>query len=139
AVTSPYITAGDAELWGTPDSEGVYNVQITVTDAEGKTTTQTFPYAVRAMHVRGSDMLPAGTRGIPYYSKLRVLGGNASSYTTGIVGGSLPAGLFLNTSANDVGGTPTENGNFSVDILYTDGSGKTFRRRHFPNISGGTS
>jgi hypothetical protein len=123
-AVGPYITPLDAEIWGTPDTPGTYNVQVTVTDADGATSTQTFLLKVSTLYGWFSDSLSSGTRGVPYNRTLRVIGGTGT-YTASVIGGFLPAGLLRNALA--VSGTPTENGSFYPEFLFTDALGATLQ------------
>lgn len=135
-VTSPYITPADVELYGASNVAGTYNVTLTVTDADGKTVSQTFPVKVGNLHVRGSDFLPNGTRGVPYSKTLRVLGG-APPYTVSLVQGSLPSGLSL--SGMVVSGTPLEGGSFNPIFRFKDSGPETLQQREFLFVSEGSS
>ena len=132
-TTSPYISAGDLELWGTPTAVGTYNVQITVTDANGITTTQMFPLKVSVLFVDGADYLPAGTRGTAYSKTLRVLGGTAPYSVTQLPGSILPSGLSL--AGMLVSGTPTENGFFNGELEFSDSSSNSLQITSYFNIN----
>ena len=143
-VTSSGITPTDVELIGAPTALGTFSVQVSVTDGNNKSATQSFPLKVTALFVDGSDYLPGGTRGGAYSKLLRVLGGSPASgnplYGAQINQGVLPEGLGL--SGMTVSGTPVENGNFGPQILYTDHAGPTANTLHITNyfnIGDGTS
>jgi len=63
--------------------------------------------------------LPGGTVGVAYSQPLAATGGT-TPYTWSIVGGSLPAGLALNTSTGLISGTPTTPGTSSFTAQVVD-------------------
>ncbi len=142
-LMTSYITPGDVEIWGSPTATGVYNVTLTVTDAEGKTGTQTFPLRVSTLLMRPN--LANGTVSTPYSSRLRVFGGVAP-YSVSQTSGRLPLGLSLNTTevapgVFEVTGTPTESGNGVFNLLFdfADSGAETLRATSFLNIGTGSS
>ncbi len=138
--TTNYVGAGSVELWGTPSATGLFNVQVTATDLLNASVTQIFPLFVSAMD--HTPNLPNGLLGASYNATLRVIGGNAASYSRTLVQGTLPAGLTLNSGTGLITGTPTENGNFNPVWLFTDASGATLRHSEnlfINNVAGGIS
>jgi uncharacterized protein (TIGR03437 family) len=144
----PFATPGDLILLGTPLATGTFTLQVTVTDATGVTSQQTFPLIVSKLMVDGGDFLPGGTRGVAYSKLLRVLGGtpavgsplygaaiNTRIAPPNYVG--LPNGLSL--AGMTVSGTPGENGGFSPQIRFTDSAGNALNRTESFFIGGGTS
>src|SRR6185295_17032910 len=117
-----WIAPNDAELWGRPTATGTYNVQLTVTDANGKSATNTFPLKVSAL--LQTNTLLNGALGAPYASTVRVIGGTGP-YTVARTGGSLPAGLTLNSGTLVLNGTATESGFFSPQLTFTDAASHT--------------
>ncbi len=140
-VTSSYVTPGDAEVWGSPTATGAYNATFTVTDAEGKTATQTFPIRVSTLLLRHQ---PNGTVATPFSNPLRVLGGVAP-FTVSMTSGRLPLGLTLNTTEVTPGvfavtGTPTESGSVVNPVYeFADSGSATLRATSFLYISPGSS
>ncbi|HUR20303.1 MAG TPA: putative Ig domain-containing protein, partial [Vicinamibacterales bacterium] len=136
-VTSRSTTPGDAELWGTPTVTGLFNVEVTVTDATGATASNTFP--LRVSTLVQTNFLSLGGNGLintPYSRTMRVIGGTLP-YTVAQTSGLLPAGLTLNTSTLVVSGTPTESGGFSTQFTFTDAGGpaQTLPAFNFYNIT----
>jgi hypothetical protein len=137
-VTTPGNAPNDAELWGVPSVAGSYNVRVTATDANGKTSTQVFPILVSNLQVLPGDVLTPGTRGVPYSRNLRVVGG-VGPWSVIRTGGTLPAGLSL--SGMTVSGTPLENGGFSPVFTFTDSAGNTsvsVQNFNIGNVNGAT-
>ena len=121
ANTSSNVSPGDVEIWGVPQVVGSYTVQLTLTDANSASTTQSFPFKVSALDQNPG--LPGGTLGTAYSQPLRVLGGTGP-YAVTQVGGAFPDGITLNAGAMTVGGTPLETGNgnfiFGPILRFTD-------------------
>ena len=139
-VTSSYVAAQGAELWGTPTAEGTYTVELTITDSSLPKASATiiFPLKVSVLTVDGSDFLPYGTIGVPYSKTLRVLGGNGP-YTVSQLAGAFPDGLSFNAAAFLVSGTPLENGNFNTAFQFNDSSGNSFQVSDYYSIGDGSS
>ena len=68
--------------------------------------------------------LPGGTQYAPYSATLAASGG-LTPYTWSISGGSLPAGLMLNTSTGVIYGTATTAGTFNFTVEVTDSAAAT--------------
>ena len=135
-ATDSWITPGDAELWGTPTAAGEYSVKITVTDATGVSTTNTFPLRVSRLQL--STGLANGKLAVPYSSKLRVLGGS-SEYSLK-ASGYAPSGLGLNDSSFSVSGTPSESGtDFFETLQFADTAGNALTLNDYFSIAGAGS
>ena len=135
-----WITPGDAEIWGTPTTVGDYDVQVTLTDANGETTSNTFRMHITPLWFR--DRLGSGTINVPYSSKLNVWGGKLP-YSVVHTGGVLPAGLAFDTGTFTLSGTPLENGQFNFSFnpvfRFTDADGNTLQDHSYFDISAGAS
>jgi hypothetical protein len=125
---------GSALVWGIPQAAGNYSPQITVTDANGVTTTQTFPFHVSVLD---ADFAPSGTINVAYSAKLRVLGGTAPYTAVPTAYTNLPDGLTYTPSTFLLAGTPLEtSGNFNLTNQYSDSAGNTLWRESFFTING---
>ncbi len=135
ATSSQGLTPGNAELWGVPDTLGSSNIQVTVTDADGNSATQSFTLAVSPLQLQFGFV--NGIRGVPYSGTLRLIGGTGP-YSEQQIVGTYPGGLTLNGLV--MSGTPLENGRFNVEILYSDSASHTVRQNTGITISdSGTS
>ncbi|HXA50752.1 MAG TPA: Ig domain-containing protein, partial [Candidatus Acidoferrum sp.] len=132
-VTSGYLWGGDAELWGTASATGTYNITITVTDANGLVTTQTFPLKISPLEQFWEGTLPNGTRGSAYSKVLRVLGGTGTGYTATVLGGQMPTGVTI--SGLTASGTPVENGFFNGQLRFTDSASNSLSITNYFNIA----
>jgi len=137
-VTSSWVIPGDFELWGTPTAVGTYNVQLSVTDATGATTTNILPLKVSSLGIDYSTELPNGTIGSVYSNKFRVLGGS-NSYSASVVGGELADGISLNSSSLLVSGTPLENGSFFASFQFADTAAHTLQSTNYYRVGAGAS
>lgn len=137
-VTSSWVTPGDFELWGNPTALGTFNVQLTVTDLTGATTTSILPLSVSGLLLDYSTDLPNGALSSPYSNKFRILGGS-SSYSASLVGGELADGLSLNSKSLVVSGTPLENGSLFASFQFADTASHTLQATNYYTISAGAS
>lgn len=64
--------------------------------------------------------LKSGSVGIAYSETITAQGGSGTGYTYAVSGGSLPAGLSLNSSTGVISGTPTTLAVYSFTIKVTD-------------------
>lgn len=134
--TSAYLTPGDAQLVGAPTAFGTYPVTVSITDATGSTTSNTF--ALRVSGLLNREQLHNGTVGMPYSVKFRPIGGEPP-YTVAKIGGQLPVGLDFDPATLLVTGTPLERGFFSAVFRFTDALGETLQQSDFFSIGGGPS
>ena len=68
-----------------------------------------------------TNTLPDGTVGTAYSQTLTATG--TAPITWNVAGGTLPAGLHLNTSTGEIGGTPTTAGTFSFTVKAENNTG----------------
>jgi hypothetical protein len=140
-ITGNNTTPGDAEVWGTPTVTGLFNVEVTVTDATGAAATNTFPLRVSTL-LQTTSLSQGGNAPLnsPFSRSLRVIGGTLP-YTVTQVGGTLSAGLTLDSNTLVANGTPVESGNFNPRLVYTDAGGpaQTLQATNNYTISGAGS
>jgi hypothetical protein len=120
---------------GTPAIEGVYPVQVEVTDSSAPPRTDqrevivTVYEPTEELAIVTNSPLPAATSGSPYDVQFKASGGNNASYTWALELGSapLPGGLTLNATTGILSGTPTASAGtqFSFSIQVTDADGDT--------------
>jgi type II secretory pathway pseudopilin PulG len=92
---------------------------VTLTDANGVTTTRSLTLTVYAAPSITPTTLPGGPKGTAYSQTLTASGGTGSytwSYT-----GNLPTGL--NQTAGVISGNPSKKGNYSFTVIVTDANG----------------
>lgn len=131
-----WLSPGDGVLIGTPLALGNYNVQVTVTDANGAQATSILPLRVSQLYLNPYPV--GGTIDVPYSERLRVIGGDLP-YTASLFSGTLPVGVTLDGSSLLMSGTPIENGSFSPDFSVTDRTGHGYRVRPGLFFGGGSS
>jgi hypothetical protein len=113
--------SANCTLTGTPTTAGSYPVTIIATDSSNPANTTTGSVTITINSASVTLKLtspPAGTVGTPYIGSIGVSGGTAP-YTCSLVGGTLPAGLTLNSNCS-LSGTPTTAGTSSVTVKATD-------------------
>jgi hypothetical protein len=126
-VTSRDTAPGHAELFGNPGTLGTFNVQLTVTDATGATSTNTFPLTVSPL-APDADNEDDANLGTAYQRNYRVIGGTAP-YTASLLGHSYPAGMTLTNLT--VSGSPLEDGLFLPVLNAADSAAHVFHGQDF--------
>ncbi len=142
-ITSTYINPGDAEIYGIPQTAGVYNALITVTDATGLSTSLNVPLKIGVLAVRSqisnSGSMANGTINLPYTFQLRPIGGTAPYSIQQLVNSKLPTVLSVNNTTLVVSGIPTENVSLSPTFRYADSAGNTSNLTNSIAIGNATS
>jgi hypothetical protein len=118
--TASGLISGTATLSG-----AATNYTVTVTDAEGATSSQTFTLIINEallVLVQTGDVL----LGQSTYSTITpvIASGGTGSYTYSI-SPSLPGGLSFNTSSGQISGTPSQLTDSTYMVTVTDSSGAT--------------
>ncbi len=134
-----WISPGDGAISGVPSVAGDYTVVITVTDGDGKQSTNSFPLHVSPLANRTDWPNPHATIGVPMDVAIRVIGGS-TPYSGTLVAGRLPEGVSLNPSTLRLTGTPVESGSFNATFLFTDSSSpqtQTLRTTVYFNVNSG--
>jgi chitodextrinase len=111
------LNSGTGDISGTPTTTGTSVFIVEVTDAGLRTDTESLSISVYDPLVITTTSLSDGEPGIPYNETLAATGGLAP-YSWGIINGTLPNGLSLNSGTGDITGTPTTAGtsNFTVEV-----------------------
>ena len=114
AYTYSWSPTGGTAATATGLSAGTYTV--TVTDANGCTTTQSFTLTQPTAVTLAGAALSGGKVGVAYSQTVAATGASGSySYSSA----TLPAGLSLSTGGT-LSGTPTTAGSFNISITATD-------------------
>jgi hypothetical protein len=107
-------------ITGTPTASGTSTVTIQVIDAAGISQSRPFVFAIGAVLSITTASLPSSPTGAPYFAHLSASGGDGN-YVWTAIGAPLPPGItFLSTIGSFVG-TPTQAGQYSIQITLTDG------------------
>ncbi len=153
SVTKGVLPAGlglDANtgiITGTAATLGTYSFIITATDADSRTTTQTYSITVSAStggtatdntapSILTATLNNAAT-GISYQQMISAKGGRIP-YKFTISSGALPAGLSLNADTGIISGVPTNIGTYSFIVTVTDVDNKTGTQTYTVNVGGGS-
>ncbi|WP_298435884.1 DUF4082 domain-containing protein [Geobacter sp.] len=107
-------TIGSSGL-ATAVSPGSTTISATLSGVTGSTTltVQATPLTITTASLAG------GTQGVPYTATVAASGG-IPPYTWSVAGGSLPAGLTLNSATGGISGTPTATGTFNFTVGVAD-------------------
>jgi len=132
------FNASTREITGTPTVAGNFTPVLTATDAEGRTAT--INYAIRVLNPLAlpAKTLADGNVGISYPAEiLPAATGGVGPYT--YVAANLPAGLTFNTTTRAITGTPTQAGNYSINLTATDAEGKKVSTAYALRVIGALS
>jgi hypothetical protein len=119
------LNSVQGRIGGTPTTAGTSSFSIQVNDSQGLTATKAFSLTITGtLTITSSSPLPAATVSANYSQTLQATGG-AVPYVWTLIGGSLPAGLSLNSATGGITGTPTASGPASFTIRITDANQAT--------------
>jgi len=111
------------EISGVPTVAGTWSFMVHLADSSyaGCGDARAFTLTVHETPpvVITTQSLPGGCQNAPYSAMLEASGGVAP-YTWSIASGSLPAGLWLDSSTGEIGGTPLTAGTASFTVEVTD-------------------
>lgn len=127
AASHGTATANGTTITYTPAAgySGTDSFSYTATNATGTSAAATVTVTVTAPTLAfapATGTLTAGTAGIAYGTTI-VASGGTGPYTYTFTG-ALPAGLSLDGDGT-ISGTPSENGNYSINVTATDAYGAT--------------
>ncbi len=110
---------------GTPILVGTSSFTVRIQDAAGQSATNALSITISSFNVPNitTTTLQEGTVGQGYNQTLHATGG-LGALTWSVTGGSLPAGLTLN-SAGTISGTPAAADNSNFTVTATDTFGQT--------------
>ena len=128
AMPDGLALATDGTVSGVPTTPGTTTAAVQLVDGLGRATSGEVSLSVveSGVPVFLDTELPAGQVGVGFQYVLRVVGGTGT-YTWSVVGGSLPAGLTLDTTTGRVGGTPGTSATGSVTVRAQDTTGVVTR------------
>ncbi len=109
------------QITGTPTQSGTFTVAVTATDAGNpqQTATRNFTLTVNpATLVLPATTLTAAQVGTEYTATIPAATGGTTPITYSATG--LPEGLSFNPVTRQITGTPTQFGNFTIEVTATD-------------------
>jgi hypothetical protein len=118
------LNSASGVISGTPTQSGAFSLTIQAKDSAGvpqiatKTLSLNVAAAVTPVQITTAS-LSGGQANSPYGATLSASGGT-TPYTWSLASGSLPAGLTLNASTGQIGGTPTQAGTSSFTVQVKD-------------------
>ncbi|WP_113639208.1 putative Ig domain-containing protein [Nubsella zeaxanthinifaciens] len=128
------FNANTREITGTPTGAGNFSITLTVTDAEGRTATNTYALSVTGALNLATASLPNGTVGTAYpVQTLPAVTGGTAPYTYTAI--NLPAGLTFNPATRELSGTPTLGGNYTFSINATDAANNSVTTNYQVNVT----
>jgi hypothetical protein len=127
------VSPPNAILAGAPSAPGTFRFALRVDDSTGNfgvvdKTLVVSPLRIAPINSRATlqAIMPPARAGAPYSFTFTSLTGRAPFTFTPLAGTYLPAGMSL-SPAGVLSGTPTDAGNFGLNLLITDADGKTLR------------
>jgi hypothetical protein len=116
------IAATTGIISGTPGTAGVFNFNLTATDAESRTAGKALSITVVPPPLSLAPVPPLdGIKGSSFNYQLVATEG-APPYTWSVTSGAFPAGLNLNSATGRISGVPTVSGIFSFAVTVRDQS-----------------
>jgi hypothetical protein len=106
---------------GTPTAAGQYPVTFHLEDVSGFTATKELAIMVTTAPLDiTTATLPAGTSGSAYPKTTLAATGGIKPYTWGVIAGTLPPGIGLNTASGVLNGIPQAKGIFTFSLQLSD-------------------
>ncbi len=133
----PGLALANGVFGGTPTTAGTYPITIQVSDSSAPASTASRAYSVLIqppdLQIAGPASLPGGSVGVAYGPVSFTASGGVGSYSWDLATGQVP-GLTL-SAAGILTGTPTQAGEYSIQVRVTDGASTTATRSYTVNIS----
>ena len=119
---------------GKPATAGTSRFTVQVTDNSAKTASKTFTIAVvDVLRIVNTSPLPEVVQNQTYSQTFTAIGGT-QPYSWSVVGGTLPAGLNLNSATGELSGKPTQAATGSFTVQVKDGQGLTASAQFSVNV-----
>lgn len=123
------------EIAGTPTNAGTFVIPVTVTDADGKSTSTSYTLLVIDPLLLPSATLAAGNADVAYTTQiLPAATGGVGPYT--YIAAGVPPGLSFDPITRAITGTPTQAGNYMISVTVTDSQGRTAANTYPLSVTG---
>ncbi|HWQ56097.1 MAG TPA: putative Ig domain-containing protein [Bryobacteraceae bacterium] len=132
----PGLSLINGAISGTPTAAGSFSFAVRVTDAQSRTTANTFALTIGPGLTVAALSLPDGSVGTPYSAEVTATGGSPP-YSWTFSAGTLPEGLALNGSTGLLSGTPRSAGQYSFSIRVRDAAGVEVTRAYTVQMAAG--
>jgi len=126
-ISSGLVLNSNGTLDGTPTAYGDFDFRVEVTDSSSPQRTGRKWLTVRVVGVRILTTVVDDAAVNEAYTFVFQAEGGTTPYTWTHTGGSLPAGLTLQSDGT-LDGTPTESGDFSFEVSVTEQNGAVASR-----------
>ena len=132
------LNSGTGAITGTPTSTSgsPFSFTITTTDAVGEGASESYTVAINSAPTITTTTLPNGAVNSAYSQVINVSGGT-NPINFGVISGSLPTGLSLNSSTGAITGTPTtaSGSPFVFTVVVTDAASAVTTQTYFVTIN----
>lgn len=122
-------------LGGTPTLAGPYSFTVRVQDGQNQVGTKLYGVEVGQGLTISPEALPGATVGQPYSVTFSATGG-ATPFRWLVIGAPPPPGLLIDPASGILSGTPTQAGQFQIQIQATDAAGATATVNYALTIGG---
>src|SRR5690348_5442422 len=140
-----FLTNSTGVISGTATQSGNFSFTVQAQDSSSPVQTAKHKYTLAVSTSNSGSSVSITTSSMPTatvgtsYSKALSASGGTSPYTWGIISGSLPPGLSLNSSTGTVSGTPSQQGMATFTVKVSDSAQQAAQASLSITVSTGTN